>query len=48
MDNVNVETPAHESVEHVVNVFVPEGFTDKVLIQLPIHLRYQRAVITGG
>lgn len=44
---VNIETPTHESEGHTVYVFLPERI-EKVLVQLPIHLRYQRAVIAGG
>lgn len=44
---MNVETPEHESDSHVVYVFLKGNIEDET-ITLPIHLRYQRAQITGG
>ncbi|KAF2892880.1 hypothetical protein ILUMI_13297 [Ignelater luminosus] len=46
--HVNVETPAHESEGHTVYVYIASNNLEKVVVQLPIHLRYQRAVISGG
>ncbi|KAF5293586.1 hypothetical protein FQA39_LY03071 [Lamprigera yunnana] len=46
--DVNVETPAHESKEHKVYVFLKDYNIEKASVQLPVHLRYQRAAIAGG
>ncbi|KAB0793080.1 hypothetical protein PPYR_12700 [Photinus pyralis] len=45
---VNVETPAHESNEHQLYVFLRGHDIRKMSVRVPIHLRYQRAVIAGG
>lgn len=45
---VNVETPAHESNEHRLYVFLRGHDIRKISVRVPIHLRYQRAVIAGG
>ncbi|XP_017784969.1 PREDICTED: phosphatidylinositol-glycan biosynthesis class X protein-like [Nicrophorus vespilloides] len=46
--DVNIETPAHESTSHKAFVFIDNNNLGKISLQLPIHLRYQRAQITGG
>jgi len=45
--DVNIETPAHESTEHTVYIFLPNNNLEKVSVRLPVHLRYQRATIAG-
>lgn len=45
---VDVETPMHLSEPHVVYIYNNKSLTEKIPLQLPIHVRYQRAQITGG
>ncbi|KAK5641843.1 hypothetical protein RI129_010390 [Pyrocoelia pectoralis] len=45
---VNVESPAYESNEHKLYIFLRDRDIRKILVRLPVHLRYQRAVIAGG
>lgn len=46
---VNIEAPLHEATEHKINIFIGvENVTEKISVDLPVHLRYQRAQITGG
>lgn len=44
---VNVETITHESDGHTIYIFL-DSSSDKISVNLPVHLRYQRAQITGG
>ncbi|KAK4873789.1 hypothetical protein RN001_013149 [Aquatica leii] len=46
--SINVEAPAHESTEHKVYIYLKSNSIGKVSVELPVHLRYQRAVIGGG
>lgn len=43
---VNTEAAAHEASEHKVYVFLPQK--NKISVNIPFHLRYQRARIGGG
>ncbi|XP_019869419.1 phosphatidylinositol-glycan biosynthesis class X protein [Aethina tumida] len=45
---VDVEVPSHEGKEHKVMIYLNNSFINRVQINLPIHLRYQRSQITGG
>lgn len=45
--DVDVEAAAHLAVEHAVYLYVPP-FKEKVFFNVPFHLRYQRAQISGG
>ncbi|XP_072388081.1 phosphatidylinositol-glycan biosynthesis class X protein [Diabrotica undecimpunctata] len=45
---VNVEIPAHEADEHILYVFLNSSLIKKLMLTIPIHLRYQRSQITGG
>ncbi|XP_060521756.1 uncharacterized protein LOC132699196 [Cylas formicarius] len=45
---VDIEVPAHKATEHNVYVFFNNSQIEKLPLSLPIHLRYQRAQITGG
>lgn len=45
---VDVETPMHLSEPHVVYVYSNDTSLRKISLELPIHVRYQRAQITGG
>lgn len=43
---VDVEAPAHLATGHIAYIFVPP-FEEKVSLNIPFHLRYQRAQISG-
>ncbi|KAJ8929855.1 hypothetical protein NQ314_017459 [Rhamnusium bicolor] len=44
----DVEAPAHEATEHTVYIYLNNTSIDRISINLPVHLRYQRSQITGG
>ncbi|XP_044254704.1 phosphatidylinositol-glycan biosynthesis class X protein-like [Tribolium madens] len=44
---VDIETPAHLSTRHIAYIYVPP-FEERVSLNIPFHLRYQRAQISGG
>lgn len=46
--NVNVETPMHHSEQHSTYIYSINDTFSRISLELPIHLRYQRAQITGG
>ncbi|KYB27910.1 Phosphatidylinositol-glycan biosynthesis class X protein-like Protein [Tribolium castaneum] len=45
--DVDVEAPAHLSKGHITYIYVPP-FAERVSLNVPFHLRYQRAQISGG
>ncbi|CAH0563481.1 unnamed protein product [Brassicogethes aeneus] len=45
---VDIEVPAHEAKEHKVYVYFNNAYINRISIDLPFHLRYQRSQITGG
>lgn len=45
--DVDIEAPAHLAEEHTAYIYIPP-FLDKVSLNIPFHLRYQRAQISGG
>lgn len=45
---VDVESPMHLSEPHIVYLYNKDDLRDKIQFELPVHLRYQRAQITGG
>lgn len=45
---VDVELFDHEASNHTVTIFIEADDYTKVPIDLPFHLRYQRAQISGG
>lgn len=45
--NVNIETAAHDSTAHIAYIYLPQDEIERIMFSLPIHLRYQRAQITG-
>ncbi|XP_050298554.1 uncharacterized protein LOC126737621 [Anthonomus grandis grandis] len=45
---VDVEAPAHEATKHTVYIFLNKSeLLDKIIIKLPIHLRYHRSLMGG-
>lgn len=45
--DVDIEAPAHLAEEHTAYIYIPP-FLDKVSFNIPFHLRYQKAQISGG
>lgn len=45
---VDVEAPAHESQSHLVYIYLDSSQFERATVALPVHMRYQRAQITGG
>lgn len=46
--NVNIETSENESEHHNVFIFVPAKYDRKIVLRLPVHLRYHSAQKGGG
>lgn len=45
---INVESPMHLSEPHAIIIYSTNDTFSRIQLQLPIHLRYQRAQISGG